>query len=81
LFLDQAGLKYQYCWESALVALVFAFIIGVLDESIQLVLPNRVFDPQDILFNGFAVTMAIGSSALLTLIRKRYGKSKLNKEN
>ena len=53
----------------ALIALVIAFLIGVLDESIQLILPNRVFDPQDILFNGIAVTMAIATRLLLHWVR------------
>lgn len=63
----------------AFLALVVTFLIGVLDESIQVILPNRVFDPQDILFNGIAVTMAIGSSVLLTWLSNRIDMSKLKK--
>jgi len=63
-----------------LLALVSAFLIGVLDECIQSILPHRVFDPQDILFNGIAVTAAVGSSALLTWIRQRIVLVKLKKE-
>jgi hypothetical protein len=59
----------------AFLAWVMAFLLGVLDEAIQIYLPNRVFDPLDILFNGLAVTMAIGSSALLNWARKRIKKS------
>ena len=58
-------------FNSALLALVISFLIGVLDESVQLILPNRVFDPQDIMFNSMAVTMAIGTHMLLTWLRKR----------
>ena len=54
----------------ALLTLVMAFLIGVIDECIQMVLPNRVFDPADIFFNGMAITMAIGARLLLTWIRK-----------
>ena len=65
----------------ALFALAIAFLIGVLDEYIQIVLPNRVFDPQDILFNGIAVIMAIASSLLLIWARKRINKSKKGIKN
>ncbi len=53
----------------ALLAFAIAFLIGVFDECLQIILPDRVFDPVDILFNGFAVTMAIGSSVILRWIR------------
>ena len=58
-----------------LFSFVIAFLIGVLDECIQLFLPNRVFDLLDILFNGFAVTMAIGTSVFITWVQKRIAKS------
>ena len=58
----------------ALMALVGASLIGVVDESLQLFLPNRVFDPIDILFNVIAVIMAIGAGTLLTWIRRRVAK-------
>ncbi len=56
-------------------ALALTFLIGVLDESIQLILPNRVFDAEDILFNGLATLMALGSKIILTWVRKRMGKA------
>lgn len=55
----------------ALLAFLLTFLVGVLDELIQLILPNRVFDMEDILFNGLAATMAIGSKVVLTWVRKR----------
>jgi len=55
----------------ALVAFLSAFAIGVLDEFIQLFLPSRVFDPIDILFNGFAAFMAIGASMVILWARKK----------
>ncbi|MEN3324514.1 VanZ family protein [Mariniflexile soesokkakense] len=64
----------------AFLALIFTSLIGVLDECIQIILPNRVFDHQDILFNVIAVTMAIGASALLTCVRKRIDRNKIKKE-
>lgn len=69
-FIERARQK-KLIFKPAICALIFAFLVGVLDECIQIVLPNRVFDPEDILFNGIAATMAIASSALLNWIRKR----------
>lgn len=60
----------------ALLAFVATVIIGVIDESIQIVLPNRVFDPDDILFNSFAALMAIGGSITLQWARKKFSKNK-----
>lgn len=60
----------------ALITFSFTFLIGVLDECIQIYLPNRIFDPADILFNGMAAAMAIGSSTLLMWVRKRKGNFK-----
>ncbi|NNK76749.1 MAG: VanZ family protein [Maribacter sp.] len=61
----------------ALTALVSTFLIGVLDECIQIFLPNRYFDPEDIIFNCMAATMAIGSSMILNWARMRRKNSKL----
>lgn len=57
--------------QPALLAILIAFLIGVLDEFIQIFLPDRVFDPTDMLFNGIAVIMAIGASSFLSWVRKR----------
>ncbi len=57
--------------KTGLLALITSFLIGVIDESIQWFLPNRVFDPADILFNGMAVTFAISGNVLITWARKR----------
>lgn len=59
----------------ALLALIITFLIGVLDECLQLFIPDRHFDPTDIVFNGIAVSMAIGSSAIISWIRKIRNKS------
>ena len=55
----------------AIVALALAFLIGLVDECIQFSLPNRVFDPVDIFFNGMAATLAIGFALGLGWVRKR----------
>ena len=63
----------------ALFSFIIAFLIGVLDEGVQIILPNRVFDPLDILFNGFVIMMAIGSGVILSWVRK-LAKSKLKRK-
>ena len=61
----------------ALVAFSISFAIGVIDEFIQLFIPSRVFDTQDIFFNGMVSAMAIGSTMVLTWIRKRIDQKRL----
>lgn len=46
----------------ALFAFLITSLIGVLDEYIQLHLPNRVFDPLDMLFNALAAFLAISAN-------------------
>ena len=65
----------QLYFDPALLSWVMACLIGVLDECIQILLPNRVFDPRDMLFNGVAVTMALGASLLLRWTRMRMTKN------
>ena len=54
-----------------LLALLLTFFIGVIDECIQIFLPDRVFHDEDIIFNGLAALMAIGGSGMLRWIRKK----------
>lgn len=60
----------------AILAFMFTCLIGLIDESIQVILPHRVFDLQDILFNGMVALIAIGTSLVLVWIRKRITGSK-----
>ncbi|MEM7372979.1 MAG: VanZ family protein [Bacteroidota bacterium] len=55
----------------AIVAIVLTSLIGGIDECIQGFLPNRVFDPVDMLFNVLAAVMAIGASSALRWARRR----------
>ncbi len=57
----------------ALLAIGATAVVGVLDECIQIFLPNRVFDPQDILFNVLAAVMAVTASIVLRWARQRRG--------
>ncbi len=54
-----------------LFAVVTTAVLGVLDECIQWFLPNRVFDPLDILFNLLAGTLSIGAVLALAWARRR----------
>ena len=60
----------------ALTAFLLAASVGVIDECLQLFLPNRVFDPIDILFNTLTILMAIGVHVLLNLIRRHLKRTK-----
>ena len=57
---------------------VLAFLatsaVGLLDECLQLWVPNRVFDPWDILFNVLAAGLAVGASVALGWARGRGGR-------
>ena len=55
----------------ALLAIGMTALVGVFDETIQLLLPNRVFDPIDMLFNALAAFMAISASQALAWARRR----------
>ena len=53
------------------LAVLATAALGVIDEGIQWLLPNRVFDPQDILFNMLAGTMAVSAVVSLAWARRR----------
>lgn len=58
-------------FKPALLAFLTTSTFGTLDECVQLFLPDRVFDTNDILFNGFAAFMAIGARVGLQFLRKK----------
>lgn len=60
----------------AIFAIILTSLIGLLDECIQLLLPSRVFDPQDILFNTLAAVFAVITIQILAWVRKRIRKRK-----
>lgn len=62
-------------WASFLWAFVLTSVVGVLDECMQLFLPQRVFDPEDMVFNTLAALLALGSSMSIRLVRKRLNRS------
>lgn len=54
----------------ALLAVLATSLIGALDEGIQVLLPHRVFDPVDVVFNGLAAVGAVASVAVLRRARR-----------
>ncbi|MDX1479702.1 MAG: VanZ family protein, partial [Saprospiraceae bacterium] len=59
---------------AALLAFLLTAAIGVLDESLQLFMPNRVFDPIDMAFNCGAAGAAVLAAVGMTWARKRFAK-------
>ena len=60
----------------AVVAVVVTVLLGWLDEGIQAILPNRVYDIQDVAFNTLAALMAVGARVALAWVRRRVGKAR-----
>ena len=55
----------------AWLAIALTSVLGAVDESIQSLLPSRVFDPRDIGFNALAGVMAVAGSTALRWARER----------
>ena len=69
--LTERGARGRRVPAPALLAVLATGLIGVLDEYIQLLLPSRVFDPVDMLFNVLAAIMAVTASSALRWARSR----------
>lgn len=50
-------------------AIIVSILIGTIDELIQIYIPDRVFDPIDIVFNSLAIVMAIFSFLTIRWVR------------
>ncbi len=57
----------------AILALAISIGLGWLDEGIQSLLPNRVYDLMDVLFNALAATIIIGARWTLAFVRRWVG--------
>lgn len=60
----------------AFLAVALTIILGWLDEGIQAILPNRIYDIRDVGFNALAALMAVAASLVLTWARQWSGKFK-----
>jgi len=54
----------------AILALIISIFLGWLDEGIQSLLPNRVYDLMDVCFNTLAATMIIGARWILAFVQR-----------
>ena len=61
-----------------LITFIVAFSIGILDEVVQIFLPDRVFDWEDIVFNGSAIAFAIGLILAVRWFRKLFNRPDKN---
>ena len=59
----------------ALLAILATSLVGAIDEAIQLFLPSRVFDWNDILFNFLASLMAVIAMVVLGWARRLAGRA------
>jgi hypothetical protein len=55
----------------AVLAILATAFVGGLDECIQAILPSRVFDLRDILFDFLAAVGAVGGMVVLGWVRRR----------
>ena len=56
------------------MAIVLTALLGWLDEGLQALLPNRVYDLRDVGFNVLAAIMAVVASVLLSQARRYVSK-------
>lgn len=60
----------------ALFAILGTCILGFIDEALQALVPSRVYDIRDVVFNVIAATAAISGAVVLAWVRKRFGRSR-----
>ncbi len=76
--IHQALLERQRNRNSVFAPVLFAILVtallGWLDEGIQAILPNRVYDIRDVGFNALAGLMAVMASVALNAVRKKISK-------
>ncbi|NNK10939.1 MAG: VanZ family protein [Flavobacteriaceae bacterium] len=66
----------SFIYKPAILAWLTGIFLGTLDEGIQYFLPERVFDPVDIVFNSMSISMAIIATMLLNWLHKKFAKRK-----
>ena len=53
-----------------MIAVLVTALVGAVDEGVQKLIPSRVFDPLDIMFNSLAAVMAVASCVALGFARR-----------
>lgn len=61
LALRAAGSSERSPFERAVAAFLLAFLVGWIDEAVQGLLPNRVYDPRDVALNALGAALAIAA--------------------
>ncbi len=59
----------------AVAAILITCVVGCVDEVLQLYIPNRVFDYQDIVFNCFAAFAAVMLRICIQWVRNKFKKN------
>ena len=67
--LERYSPKNRIYWASFLSFLITTSL-GLIDECLQMIVPDRHFDPNDIIFNTMATAFAIGFYLILYKIRR-----------
>lgn len=62
----------------SVLAVAVTALIGAVDEFIQHFIPNRVFDPVDIIFNTIAAVLAVATITALGWAQKRTQRKRSN---
>ena len=62
--------KGRYVPLPAVLAIDLTALLGWLDEGIQWIMPNRIYDIRDVAFNALAALMAIVASLVLERVRR-----------
>lgn len=69
--------KSKSNFSPAFITFVLCCLIGAIDEYAQLFIPNRTYDPVDIVFNCMVIAIAIISRVVIIWIRNRLRKAKV----
>lgn len=68
-------------WSPSLLAIILTMFLGIVDELLQLVVPHRVFDFNDIIFNSIAAVFAVGLRVIVDFMRSRFGHGTKQQKN
>lgn len=62
----------------AIMAIAATWLLCWIDEGIQMIIPNRVYDIRDVLFNLIATVMAVAASLAMMWARRRISNARPN---